>query len=280
MHRALFLALAVAVTAQAQSPAEQVIAAERAFARTAQQKPVRQAFLDFLADSGQLLGVAGRTALSQGPEWPFRLQWGPVSVGVSGAGDLAWSTGPARRLALATDAVGGYSSFATIWQRQPSGEWRVLLDVGIDTPTPDRGQLDAVLAERYVPSVATSTPRVVDSVATMRALEDLEVAARRSIGGAVGVPPLDRYVRLLRSDRAPIVGLDAVRDSLARWQGPLTLTVLHAGVSRSRDFAWRAGRYVFGTGEGAERGNHLRVWRLDPDGRWRIALEVWSRTRE
>lgn len=274
------LVVALAATAHAQSPADEVIAAERAFARAAQQQPVRQAFLAAMADSGQLLGVGGRSALAAGPEWPVRLQWGPVAVGVSAAGDLAWSTGPARRLAIGSDAVLGYTSFATIWQRQPDGQWRVLIDTGVDMPTPDRGQLDAVLAERYTPVVATPSARVVDTAATRRALEDMEVAARRSIAGRVGVPPFDAQIRLLRSERAPMVGVDLVRDSLATWGGPLTLSVLYQGMARSRDVAWRAGRYVLGTGESAERGNHLRVWRLDAEGRWRIVLEVWSRTRE
>jgi ketosteroid isomerase-like protein len=276
----LVLMLCVARLIGAQSSAEQVIAAERAFARSAQQRPTREAFVAAMADSGILLGSGDRAAVARGPEWAVRLEWGPAAIGVARSGELAWSTGPARRRPVGADLPVSYTNFATIWQRRADGEWRVLVDVGVDGPPPDSALLVAVLAERQEVAVTGMAPPVVDTLASARALEDLEVAARRAFAGTGAVPPLERFVRLLRDGRAPIIGRDAVRDSLATWPTPLTTTVLYTGLSRSRDLAWRAGRYVLGRGDRAERGHHLRVWRIDPDGQWRIALELWSAIRE
>jgi ketosteroid isomerase-like protein len=277
---AVVLMLCVARELCAQSPADAVLAAERAFSRSAQRQPVRQAFLAAMADSGILLGSGDRTAIARGPEWSVRLEWGPAAIGVARSGELAWSTGPARRRPVGAERPVSYTNFATIWQRRPDGAWRVLVDVGVDAPPPDSALLEAVLAERQEVAVAGMAPPVVDTLVAARALEDLEVAARRAFAGTGAVPPLDRFVRLLRDGRAPIIGRDAVRDSLAAWPTPLTTTVLYSGLSRSRDLAWRAGRYVLGSGDSAERGHHLRVWRIDPDGQWRIALELWSAIRE
>jgi ketosteroid isomerase-like protein len=275
--RGLLLFVARAISAQ--SPADAVLAAERAFSRSAQSQPVRQAFLAVMADSGILLGTGDKAAVARGPEWPIRLEWGPIAIGVARAGDLAWSTGPARRRSTQSDAPVAYTNFATIWQRGTNNVWRVLIDTGVDGPAPDSALLAAVLAERQEVAVVASSPPLADTIGAVRALEDMEIAARRALAGTGAVPPLDRYVRFLRSDQAPIVGRDAMRDALDRWRTPLTVTVQYRGMSRSRDLAWRAGRYVLGSGDAAERGNHLRVWRIDDNGQWRIALEVWSATR-
>jgi hypothetical protein len=262
-----------------QSPAHEVLAAERAFSRSAQTQPVRQAFLATMADSGILLGTGDKAAVARGPEWPIRLEWGPVAIGVARSGELAWSTGPARRRAMSGEAPLGYTNFATIWQRNSNGVWRVLVDTGVDGPPPDSALLAAVLSERQDVAFVAMSPPPADTIGATRSLDDMEIAARRAFSGTGAVPPLDRYVRFLRSDQAPIMGRDAMREALDRWRTPVTFTVQYRGMSRSRDLAWRAGRYVIGTGDAAERGNHLRVWRIDDNGQWRIALEVWSATR-
>lgn len=273
------LMLCVAPLLPAQSPADDVLAAERAFSRSAQVQPVRQAFLAVMADSGILLGTGDRAAVARGPEWPIRLEWGPLAIGVARSGELAWSTGPARRRAMQADAPVAHTSFATIWQRDASGVWRVLVDTGVDGPAPDSALLAAVLSERQDVAFVALSPPLADTIGPVRALDDMEIAARRALAGTGAVLPLDRHVRFLRSDHAPIVGRDAMRDALDRWRTPVTVTVQYRGMSRSRDLAWRAGRYVLGGGDTAERGNHLRVWRIDDNGQWRIALEVWSATR-
>ncbi|MCU0647113.1 MAG: hypothetical protein MUF00_03920, partial [Gemmatimonadaceae bacterium] len=258
-------------------PAARVIATERAFARAAQTMPVRQSFLQFMADSGVLLGTGDRRAVAAGAEWGLAIQWGPAAVGASRDGDLAFSTGPTARRPLGGAAITGYGSYATIWQRQGDGSYRFLLDVGVDVPRPDSAMLADVFAERHVVAIGATPPPVTDTLRAGRALEDAEVSARRTsrLEGA-GALPLARDVRVLRSGRSPAIGEVDARAALRDWGGPLTVTMLHSGVSRSRDFAWRAGRYVHGTDATVERGNHLRVWRLDDALEWRVVLEVWS----
>jgi ketosteroid isomerase-like protein len=274
------LGVLAAAPLAAQSAATRVIETERAFARAASAMPVRQAFLQFIADSGVLLGAGDRRALAQGPEWGQRFEWGPAAVGTSRDGDLAYSTGPTARRPVGGSTITGYGTYSTIWQRQGDGSYRFVVDVGVDVPRHDSTFLAAVLAERHDVAIGPLAPPVRDTIGALRGLEDAEVAARRTarVQGA-GALPLARDVRVLRAGRAPVIGEPDARTALRDWGGPLTITVLQRGVARSHDLAWRAGRYVLGAGAAEERGHHLRVWRLDDDGSWRVVLEVWSPDR-
>lgn len=77
----------------------------------------------------------------------LRLQWYPTATTVSG--DLAWSTGPA--LFERTDGREprlARSSFQSVWQRQPDGQWRVLFDTGTSPQPIDEAAAAAFRAAR------------------------------------------------------------------------------------------------------------------------------------
>jgi ketosteroid isomerase-like protein len=69
----------------------------------------------------------------------------------------------------------------------------------------------------------------------------------------------------------------AAGDSVAAWDAPLAARAAHVGVARSGDFAWARGTYALGPADApAETGAFLRVWRLQPDRTWKLAVEVIS----
>jgi ketosteroid isomerase-like protein len=122
--------------ASAASPneqAEEVRAAERAFAKTMADRDLA-AFARHLAaeslffsGSGVLRGkeavVAGWKRFFDGPAAPF--SWEPEVVEVLDSGTLALSSGPVRD--PAGKAIGTFNS---IWRREADGRWRVVFDKG------------------------------------------------------------------------------------------------------------------------------------------------------
>lgn len=107
----------------------EVIATELAFARDAREKGTWTAFRRYATDD----------ALWPGPNWqnvqaalkgkadPAQaILWEPDRVVLSCDGSYALSTGPA------TYPSGRKTRFATIWQRQADGEYRWVLDQGLD----------------------------------------------------------------------------------------------------------------------------------------------------
>jgi hypothetical protein len=106
-----------------------VIAAELAFARMAREKGTWTAFRATATDDAVWPAPGWqnvKAALKGLPDPAQPIIWEPDLVWSSCDGSFALSTGPA------TWPNGRKSRFATIWQRQDNGEYRWVLDQGLD----------------------------------------------------------------------------------------------------------------------------------------------------
>ena len=115
------------------TPHQQVLAAERAFARTMAERD-HAAFATFLAEEtvffageqatrGKAAVAASWAKLYEGARAPF--SWEPDQVQVLDSGTLALSTGPVR------DPGGRViARFNSIWRLEAPGTWRVVFDKG------------------------------------------------------------------------------------------------------------------------------------------------------
>ncbi|MBL8286914.1 MAG: nuclear transport factor 2 family protein [Rubrivivax sp.] len=123
------------------SAEEQVLAAERTFARSMAERNAA-AFASFIADEAVFFGgaaplrgkaavVAGWARFFEGPAAPF--SWEPDHVEVLASGTLALSTGPVR------DPAGKViARFNSIWRHEAPGVWRVVFDKGSPPDPADR----------------------------------------------------------------------------------------------------------------------------------------------
>jgi ketosteroid isomerase-like protein len=113
--------------------AEQVRAAERAFAKTMADRD-HAAFTSFLSEEAIFLSASttlrGRPAVAaawkryyETPEAPF--SWEPERVEVLDSGRLGLSTGPV--FDPSGKRVGTYVS---TWRREPDGSWKIVFDGG------------------------------------------------------------------------------------------------------------------------------------------------------
>lgn len=262
---------------------------------------VRDAFLHYLADDGELLlaaGVVRRPALLAAPRQGGVLRWAPAFVEASSDGSLAISTGPSES-APASGAPLAHGQFFTVWRRLEDGRYRVACDIGISHAAPPSGaQTVASTVTTYGTLAANATHRrrppageraerarsaegperqriaflAADSAYAANAAESWARAARRDYAPDA---------RLLRDGRRPLHGTDA-RDSLRRWSAALLSRVRTFDLAGSWDLGVVRGSYSLttrpradadGSAAIAERGDVLRVWRLD--GRtWRLLAEV------
>jgi len=116
----------------------EIVEAERAFAKMAAQEGVATAFEAF-ADSNVVLlrgdklikGKDGMAAyFAAGTLQDVKLSWEPEFVDVAAAGDMAYTYGPytfsARDTTGTQVAASGY--FHTVWKRQPDGAWKFVWD--------------------------------------------------------------------------------------------------------------------------------------------------------
>ncbi|MDD2791961.1 MAG: hypothetical protein PHD73_02200 [Sediminibacterium sp.] len=126
-------------TAQNTDP---VISAERSFASHALMHSTKSAFLQYM-DSSAVVFARGNALnakrfWSRMPESPMKLIWGPAIAGLNDAGDFGFTTGPYQLKQHLSDtaAVLGFGQYATVWKKNNAGEWKFLVDLGIEVPAP------------------------------------------------------------------------------------------------------------------------------------------------
>ena len=129
----LLVAPFVAIAAETKSPAEQVFAVERSFAKAMADRNL-QDFANFLADEAVFFAgtqpLRGRKQITHAwaayfaeADPPF--SWDPDQVEVLESGTLALSTGPVR------DPSGKIvARFHSIWRLEAPGVWRIVFDKG------------------------------------------------------------------------------------------------------------------------------------------------------
>lgn len=119
----------------AESPESSLEAAETAFARTMAERNL-EAFADFLDEEAIFSGPGsvfrGRDSIVeawrpyfQSPQAPF--SWRPERVHVLTDGSIGGTTGPVF------DPQGNVvGQFVSTWRRDPSGAWKIILDMAPD----------------------------------------------------------------------------------------------------------------------------------------------------
>ena len=130
---ALLLACAAPAHAQKATAADEVRAAETAFAKSMADRNLA-AFTALLADEAVFFGgkgvMRGKTAVAadwkrffDGAAAPF--SWAPAEVEVLPSGDLGFTSGPVY------DPKGQrIGTFNSVWQRQKDGAWKIVFDKG------------------------------------------------------------------------------------------------------------------------------------------------------
>jgi ketosteroid isomerase-like protein len=259
-------------------PAQQeLFDAERAFVRMAEEKGFRDSFYAYFADDGVAFNphpFRVRVALAAAPPspGPMGAAWAPVYGDISAAGDLGWNTGPLVFQGR-DGAPDRHGMFFSVWKRQADGSFRVVLDVGSDTPSavvpldePAHSSWRAGAAPARDAATAKS-----ELAAAERAF--LASAAADGIGAAYGRALADD-ARVHRPGAMPFTGA-----ALTAWAAGQSAKaggeVLAADVATSGDLGYAWGSYET-SGEPADAGYFARVWKRDASGGWRIVMDTVS----
>jgi ketosteroid isomerase-like protein len=118
--------------------AGQLKKADRDFSKLSESSGMYRAFLSFVADSGVLLRDNGYPLIGKGrleelfasgSDTSFVLTWEPAYEKISASGDLGYTYGYYTRKIKATGEI-ARGTYLTIWQKQPDGSWKFILDTG------------------------------------------------------------------------------------------------------------------------------------------------------
>jgi ketosteroid isomerase-like protein len=254
----------------------QMAETERAFARRAREVTVRQAFIDFFAD--EAVGFApdpepAREALRKRdtPQPPgFELHWEPRLGDVAASGDLGYLTGPAEYINPGKPNT--YTCYFSVWKRQPDGEFRVILDVGIGTPA------KTPFAPGLVRSAATASWRGREAreqaEASLLAADKAFASTIASKGASVAFGEvMHEAARLNRPGHQPMTRKDAVA-WLAREVSEMTSMPMKVETAASGDLGYTWGRHTAKGPAGAKSSYYIRLWTRRADGSWQLVSDV------
>lgn len=262
---------------------QSLINAERSFSKLSEEKGVKEAFLFYLADDSIVFRpkpVPGKNVYEASPDdSPALLTWEPAYAEVAPDGDLGYTTGPYElkdKSKTADPARHGH--YVSLWQKQPSGLWKVVLDAGISHPQPGFRPMEVMTRKD------TSRPKrpvKVDKLAELNNLLKVEAdfSARAAANGVMDAYAAFAHddIRFYRDGLLPMTGIESLRRESSKSPGRLSWEPTDGDVSR-----WGTLGYVFGTAD-AEGGaaaypggvsSYLRIWRKTPDGQWKIALDL------
>ena len=262
-----------------------LVEAERAFARTSVEKGVRDSFYEFFAEDGinfQPHPTNTREAIRKRPapatRPPFTLNWEPVFADISSAGDLGYTTGPYSVTDQSPEhRPTRYGYYFSVWKKQADGNWKVVIDAGVQTPAPASPQpisLHTARASEFKQKSAT-----VNLEAERAGLINLEREFLKA-SKADGVVKtfldfMSDEARLHRNDIFPLTGKDSIRSFLSGKTMMLTWEPIKADVSQSNDLGYTYGSYELKEGSApVEKGYFVRVWKRNKDGKWKIALDT------
>lgn len=269
-----FLLSAVATPLNAQSNPEEVIKAELAFAKFANDQSTRLAFLQNLSPAAVLYEqgkvVNGRELWEKRPEGNSLLAWWPVFADISMDGDLGYTTGPFQFYNAKGDqnpvSTGYYS---TIWRKESDGVWRVLTDIGIGLREPGIFTHDVAVAdkkgERQTGAVGNELVALEEQY--LRKLNVEKKSFDRQF--------LADQFRIHRN----IIGPVTTTSQLEKLDQPALEFAFENeghGISSSGDLAYTYGNaHVMRKDKPGEvrNQNYVRVWKR-LNGQWRIVLDV------
>jgi ketosteroid isomerase-like protein len=269
------------------SPLDEVVNAERTFARTSVEKGVRASFVAFFADDGinfQPHPTKTKEAIQKGPVPTglprVTLNWEPIFADVSRSGDLGYTTGPyTLKDNSATPEPTRHGYYFSVWKKQANGQWKVVVDCGISIPNPARGTAEAF---------HVATPSKFKAAANTPDTERLRLLESDRTFGEAGVSKgllssyasvLDVSARMHRDGMSPLIGKSSIMDFLAKQPTGLTSRPIKADVAASSDLGYTYGSYKVRNGPDGkivESGYYVRVWKRDENGTWSLVLDTTS----
>lgn len=246
---------------------------EKAFARFAAEKDTKSAFLEFAAPDGIMFYPNQVNAIAY---WktrdksPSLLSWQPSFADISSNGVLGWTTGPWEyRPKGKDDAPVAWGEFATVWQRQPDGKFKFVVDLGISH---EKAPVDGVTWKSPTGSKKELNERGIsagDSAAGF-----FELANKNNLSKAYKDFAAND-IRILREGKMPILGKDNFLAELKKNKIKVAFAKRSVFFGAA-DLAYTTNTYSLTRADKTvEKGNFMQVWKLR-DGKWQIVLDIFN----
>jgi len=274
----LFLTTFVAAQNGVSSELEALVNTERAFARAATEKGIRDSFLEYFADDAVAFNpapISAKDRLRGRPSRPFseyELRWEPRTGDIAASGELGWLTGPSTFIDHTTSgAKPQHGNYLSVWRRQADGTWRVFIDIGSEPPQAvpfEPGFTRFPFGARYAGESQTA------SASALLAADKALNARIATAGSAEAYGEVTTSAsRLHRSGFIPPIGATAIRSWMKENAPTMTASTGAADAARSGDLGYSYGTYDVKAAP-PQHGAYVRVWQRDGAGKWLVVADV------
>jgi ketosteroid isomerase-like protein len=275
MKKILLLSLIIfaSLNISAQSNLQKIYDTEKAFEKAAAERGINQAFIEFSTTDSTCFfpgyPVNCIEYFKSRPANPAGLYWNPTFIDVSSNGALGYSTGNSVFKPKGKDDTAAYyGEYATIWQRQPDGNYKSVLDLGISH--------DAQNTETKWTSPADTGKELNEKrySAADSSTAFFEMTTKQGLSKAYKTY-FAEDVRILREGKTPIVGKKAALEALKDYKYTIAFAKRSVFVGAA-DMAYINNTYTATdrNGKTVEKGNFLQVWKLR-NNRWQIVFDVF-----
>lgn len=245
---------------------EKLVETEKAFAKAARDKSVKQAFLEFLADDGLIfepVAVKGKEVWQARPESKALLAWNPIWADISANGEIGYTTGDWDfRPKGKDDEPVAFGQYITIWKKQADGEFKAVLDIGISHEKPETVETDwnSPKQNNNGKSQKRNTPKKSPNLQTEK------------FGKLFA-----NDVRLYRNEKFPFIGKKNALTEIRKEQTQIKNSkVLIERCESSEDFGYCYGEIErIKKNKSTEKGNLVQIWKFR-DGKWQIVLDIFT----
>ena len=267
----LFTLIITEVSAQHAS-LQKLIEAEWSFINLAKETNTHDAFLAQFTDETVLFGEgpvnAKKSYENQKPNAGW-LKWEPVYSDIAASGDFGYNTGPWEFRAAKTDenAV-AFGQFVSLWRKQEDGNWKLLLDIGINHPKPSS------VPQWKSSSIELTKRKNVESKESLQQLEQNFINAQLKNKVSAYRESQSLEIRLYRPGKEPITESSAVASYLEQ-EPVVQYHFVDGGMSSTADLAYAYGTAIVQlTPSQTKAANYLRIWKNEKDKGWKIVLDL------
>lgn len=247
-----------------------VINAERSFAAHALAHSTKSAFLQHMDSTAVVFArgnaVNAKRLWTRLPENPAKLIWEPAIAAMSASADFGFTTGPywMKNNLSDTAAVLGYGQYATVWKKNAAGEWKFLVDLGIELPAiPERAKEVQVISLNHKNKKLPAAP---DSAVQL----DIDFNTRLLAEGKSYWEKVSTHETIFNlTGHYPIMGANATARFLEKF--PESARLSPAGGQFAAD---KQSAVTYGITElNGKKDGYFRFWQATDQG-WKIILQV------
>ena len=256
-----------ASTGFAQRSIDSMVQAEKNFANTALVASTKEAFVKFIDTAGIVFekgnAVNGFELYTKSERRPGILTWEPEYAEISSSNDFGYTTGPWKYYAntLKDDPL-AKGHFITVWHLNKAGEWKFLIDFGINYNLKEK--------KMELKKVAPAKKEVKkDFQQSLKKAEEKFIQSYKTQGKQAYSSFLSSNSRLNYAGFLPALNSVERKVLIDSLPADIGYAIVGFGSSPQNDLG-----YVYGTADiNDKRDGYLRIWRREKDG-WKIAVEV------